>query len=87
MVKTGHFLFVVCYSVSLYVCDCLISFNLFLLFIFNILQFFLMCMCVHMCHGGWGSEDNLQKLILSFYHVGSGDQTEVVRLGSKYLAC
>lgn len=40
MVKTGHFLFVVCYLVSLYVCDCLISFNLFLLFIFNILQFF-----------------------------------------------
>lgn len=50
-------------------------------------SFFLMCMCVHMCHGGWGSKDNLQKLILSFYHVGSGDQTEVVRLGSKYLAC
>lgn len=31
------------------------------------------------------SEDNLQESILSSYHVGPGDQTQVVGLGFKYL--
>jgi hypothetical protein len=31
----------------------------------------------------WGSEDNFQELVLSFYHVGPRDGTQVVRLGSK----
>lgn len=41
------------------------------------------CVCVHMhVHGG---QDSLQVLILTFYHVGSGDQTQVVSLGSKHI--
>lgn len=33
----------------------------------------------------WTSEDNLEELILSFYHVCSEDQIKVIRLGSKNL--
>lgn len=28
----------------------------------------------------WKSEDNLLELVLSFYHVGSGDQTQAISL-------
>lgn len=31
----------------------------------------------------WQSEDNVQELILSFYDVGSGDQTHVIRASNK----
>lgn len=31
------------------------------------------------------SEDNLWKLLLSFNHVGSGFQTQIVRMGCKSL--
>lgn len=37
--------------------------------------------CAHMCK----SEDNFPELFLCFHHVGSGVQTQVVRLGSKCL--
>lgn len=37
--------------------------------------------CVCVCP----SEGNLKKLFVSFYHVSSGDQTQVVRLGGKHL--
>lgn len=29
----------------------------------------------------WRAEDNLWELLLLFQHVGSGDQTQVVRVG------
>lgn len=32
----------------------------------------------------WRSEDNLQEYVFSFHHMGSGDQTQVVKLGSNY---
>ena len=31
----------------------------------------------------WRSEDNHQELVLSFHHLGSGDQTRVDRLGGR----
>lgn len=37
-------------------------------------------MCMHV----WRSEDSSGELVL-FYHVGSGDQTQVVGLGNKFL--
>lgn len=37
------------------------------------------CMCVSAC-GGWN-----QELVFCFYHVVSGDQTQVVRLGTEAL--
>lgn len=33
----------------------------------------------------WQREDNLQKSVCAFYHVSSADQTQVIRLGSKWL--
>lgn len=33
----------------------------------------------------WRSENNLQKSVLSFSHVGRGDQTQVIRFSCKYL--
>lgn len=33
----------------------------------------------------WKSEDNVDKSFLSFYHVGPGDQTPVVRFSNKHL--
>lgn len=33
----------------------------------------------------WMSEDNLQKLFLSFHYVGSGDWAQVIKVGSKCL--
>lgn len=32
----------------------------------------------------WRSEDNLEKLALSFYHAGPGTWTQVFGLGGKY---
>lgn len=46
-----------------------------------------MCMCTcalaHICTGvyTWRPENNLQKLVLSFNHVGPGDPAEVGRPG------
>lgn len=34
----------------------------------------------------WRSEDNLQESSFSFYHVGPGNQTQVIRLGNEYLS-
>lgn len=33
----------------------------------------------------WRLEDNSQELVLSFHCMGSGDRTQVIRLGSKRL--
>ena len=33
----------------------------------------------------WRSEDSLQKSVLLFHQGGSGDQTQVIRLGGKCL--
>lgn len=50
-----------------------------------------MCMCVYECmyvcaHTCvWKSADNLQESVFSFYHVRPKNQTEVVRLGGKFL--
>lgn len=33
----------------------------------------------------WRTEDNLQVSVFTFYHVGSGDVTQVVRLGGIHL--
>lgn len=30
----------------------------------------------------WRSEDNLHELVFSFHHTGSGDPTQVIRLGN-----
>lgn len=32
----------------------------------------------------WWSEDNLEKLALSFYHAGPGTRTQVIGPGGKY---
>lgn len=50
-----------------------------------------MCVCVYMfvcmCEGTcatecmWWSEGTLLESILTFYHVGPRDQTQIVRLG------
>lgn len=55
------------------------------------LQFFkyLMNVCVrarvrvwpHETPNVWSTKDNLLQLVLSFLHVGSGDDTQVIRLG------
>lgn len=45
------------------------------------------CICVHM-HAMtrvWRSEDHLEELFLSFYHVGARDGTQMVRLSGKHL--
>lgn len=33
----------------------------------------------------WRPEENVRKLVLSFYQVGSRDQTQIIRTGDKYL--
>lgn len=45
------------------------------------------CMCCVVCsiEHLWKSEDKLSHSVLSFHHVGTGDQTQVSRLGSKHL--
>lgn len=42
------------------------------------------CACVWCVHV-WVSEDNLQKSVLFFYHLGPVDSTKVVRLVDKWL--
>lgn len=44
-----------------------------------------LCVCVHSTKYIWSSEGNFQKLLLSFYHKGSKNGTQVVRVGNKYL--
>lgn len=61
----------------------------------NSLSFYIICVhaCPRVCmnvdmfnfHGvWWRPEDNLQVSILSFHHVHSGAQSQVIRLHSKY---
>lgn len=38
------------------------------------------CMPQHV----WRAEDNFREPVLSFHHMGSGDQTQVVKLGGNY---
>lgn len=40
--------------------------------------------CTHVTERAWRSEDNLWKLVLSFHHVGPGDQTQLARLSHKH---
>lgn len=47
------------------------------------------CLCVYMCvictsWCMWWSQSNLQEIIVSSYHVGFGDQTQVLRVGSSH---
>lgn len=44
-----------------------------------------MCVCLHVCtlHGMY--VDNLWELVFSLLHVGSGDQSQVMRLDCKHL--
>lgn len=57
------------------------------------ISFLLFFICVYVCRGMHvmvhvgRSEVNLWELLLFFQHVGSGDQTWVVRLGGQHLAC
>ena len=50
-----------------------------------------MCVCmyvhmsVHAMTWMWSSEDSFWELVLTFHHVGLGDQTQAVRLGGKCL--
>jgi hypothetical protein len=32
----------------------------------------------------WQSENNFVKLVLSFHHIGPGDQSQIIRLGGKH---
>lgn len=41
--------------------------------------------CIHVTVYVRRSEDNLEELVLSFHYMGSGDQTQVIRLGGKPL--
>lgn len=50
-----------------------------------------MSLCVYrcglVCHSGIGKpEENLYGSVFSFYHVGLGDQTQVIELGRKCLS-
>lgn len=40
------------------------------------------CMQVHTC---WRSSDDFQEWVLFFYHMGSGDQSQAMRLGNNPL--
>lgn len=42
-------------------------------------------LCVQSGRRVWRSEDSLQKSVLLFHQGGSGDQTQVIRLGGKCL--
>lgn len=47
-------------------------------------------MCIQMCPPHttahtWRSENSLREWFLSFHHLSSGDQTQVVRFGSKHI--
>lgn len=43
-----------------------------------------MYVCTHATVHVWRSENNLQMLVLSSYHLDLGNQTHVIRLGSKH---
>lgn len=45
------------------------------------LEYLIMCVFIW----GRGSKDNLQDLVVSLQLVSPGDQTQAMRLGSKYL--
>lgn len=42
-----------------------------------------MCACTTVSI--WKSEDNFQRSVLSFYHIGPGDQTQVINHGSDFM--
>lgn len=42
------------------------------------------CVCMHAMVHVCRSEDNFQKLVLSFYQVDPNDRTQVVRLGGTH---
>lgn len=55
-----------------------------------LLQLFIVCVstCVCACAHIYSiqrSKDNLQELVISFYHVDPGNKMQIVRPGSKYL--
>ena len=45
------------------------------------------CVCVCVCVLSFRSEGNFQGLILSFYHVGPRNETQVARLGKGTFIC
>lgn len=49
------------------------------------IKFYSIYLCVYIHVHMKKSKDNFQELILSLYYIGTGDQTQVVRLGSKAL--
>lgn len=53
--------------------------------IFTLISFVDICGHINATVGMQRSEDNLRTLVLSFPHVGTGSQTQVVRLGSRCL--
>lgn len=48
----------------------------------SLFHFFYICVCV--CTGTY-AEDNMCEFVLSFHHMGSGNQIQVIRLDSKHL--
>lgn len=44
-----------------------------------------MYLCICLCVCVYKSENNLPELVLSSYHVGLEDQTQVIRFGGKHL--
>lgn len=42
------------------------------------------CACTH-THSIRRPKDNLEELVISFYHVGPGNQMQIIRPGGKYL--
>lgn len=52
-----------------------------LFFILFYYYIFIVCMCLMV--NMWRSEDNLQKLVLSFHHIGPSYQTWVIRLSNR----
>lgn len=54
----------------------------------NIFLYSFVCVCMHtracMQHV-WRSEDNFRYSALSYHHLGSGEQSQIFRLGSQHL--
>ena len=46
---------------------------------------YVLMICVCLLLHRWRAEDDLQKSVLSFYHVGTEEQAQVARLDSKSL--
>lgn len=67
------------YSVRFYVTS---KFSLYIFIYFFILR---ACVGMHIVESVWRSEDNLCKLVFSFYHVCLRDWTQIIQIGSKCL--